>query len=188
MPWHGRLGYAVGALLMFRLAWGFMGGHWSRFAAFKPSPAAALTYLRSPVDLRASVGHSPIGALSVYAFLMFLVLQVGTGLFSDDQADFTGPLNILVSNRTAKFLTGYHQIGQLILIVLVVLHIAAILYYHFRQGRNLTLPMIHGDKALPLDVPASSDHAKTRWMALGLFALCCVLMGFIVRLGTAAGG
>ncbi|MBG9388716.1 cytochrome b/b6 domain-containing protein [Caenimonas aquaedulcis] len=188
MPWHGRLGYATGALLLFRLAWGFVGGYWSRFAAFKPSPGAALRYLRHGGDARATVGHSPIGALSVYAFLLFLGLQVTSGLFSDDQADFTGPLNILVSNRTAKLLTSYHQVGQYILIVLALLHVAAIFYYRFRQGRDLTAAMIHGDKDLPFEVSASADDAKTRWKALGLFALCCVLMGFIVRLGTVAVG
>ena len=40
MVWHFRLGYAVFALLAFRLVWGLIGGHWSRFARFIYSPAA----------------------------------------------------------------------------------------------------------------------------------------------------
>src|SRR4051812_12635798 len=68
MLWHGRIGYTVAALLIFRLVWGFMGGHWSRFRAFPPSPTAALRYLREKAaPLRP--GHSPLGALSVYALL-----------------------------------------------------------------------------------------------------------------------
>ena len=34
LDWHARLGYAVAALLLFRLVWGFIGGRWSRFASF----------------------------------------------------------------------------------------------------------------------------------------------------------
>lgn len=188
MPWHGRIGYAVGSLLMFRLLWGFLGGHWSRFSAFPPSPAALLRYLRTPAQADVSGGHSPLGAASVYAMLLFLLLQVATGLFSDDQADYTGPLNILISNRTARFLTGYHQqVGQYVLIALVVLHVAAILYYHFRKGRNLTRPMIGGDQLLPSGTPSSRDDAVTRWKALALFALSCTAMTLIVRLGGASG-
>ena len=30
MAWHFRCGYAVLSLLLFRLLWGFVGGHWPR--------------------------------------------------------------------------------------------------------------------------------------------------------------
>ncbi|MBS0598269.1 MAG: cytochrome b/b6 domain-containing protein, partial [Proteobacteria bacterium] len=36
---HMRIGYGVFALLLFRLAWGVVGGRWSRFASFVPTPA-----------------------------------------------------------------------------------------------------------------------------------------------------
>ena len=38
MNWHFRLAYAVFTLLVFRLLWGLVGGHWSRFASFFPTP------------------------------------------------------------------------------------------------------------------------------------------------------
>ena len=34
MTWHFRCGYAVLSLLLFRLVWGVVGGHWSRFSSF----------------------------------------------------------------------------------------------------------------------------------------------------------
>src|SRR6185436_9816575 len=46
MVWHMRLGYVVFTLLIFRLVWGLIGGHWSRFANFIYSPGAVLRYLR----------------------------------------------------------------------------------------------------------------------------------------------
>ncbi|MEP6823730.1 MAG: cytochrome b/b6 domain-containing protein, partial [Ramlibacter sp.] len=44
--WHSRLGYAVLALLLFRIVWGLVGGRWSRFGSFIYSPASVVRYLR----------------------------------------------------------------------------------------------------------------------------------------------
>ncbi len=42
MDLHTRFGHAVLALLAFRLLWGLVGGHWSRFTRFLYGPAALL--------------------------------------------------------------------------------------------------------------------------------------------------
>ncbi len=73
MAWHLRLGETVLALLMFRLVWGLIGGRWSRFASFMFGPRTLWRYLR---DSGESVGHSPLGALAVWAMLGWVVLQV----------------------------------------------------------------------------------------------------------------
>ena len=67
MPWHARLGYTVGSLLLFRVAWGVVGGHWSRFASFTHSPRVILNYLRGRPAAELPIGHSPLGSASVYA-------------------------------------------------------------------------------------------------------------------------
>ena len=46
MSWHARIGYAVLTLLLFRLLWGVVGGHWSRFSSFVYSPRSMVAYLR----------------------------------------------------------------------------------------------------------------------------------------------
>ena len=46
MVWHTRLGLMVLSLLVFRLAWGFVGGRWSRFSSFFYGPRSVLAYLR----------------------------------------------------------------------------------------------------------------------------------------------
>nr|MCU0941443.1 cytochrome b/b6 domain-containing protein [Hydrogenophaga sp.] len=58
MEWHLRLGYAVVALLVFRVCWGFIGGRWSRFASFVYSPASLVRYLRGQAPLAHTAGHS----------------------------------------------------------------------------------------------------------------------------------
>ncbi len=80
MEWHFRLGYAVLALLLFRLLWGFVGGRWSRFAAFVYGPRSVVAYLRGRAHPDHLIGHTPLGALSVFAVLAILAFQVATGL------------------------------------------------------------------------------------------------------------
>lgn len=184
MVWHSRLGYAVLALLLFRLVWGFVGGHWSRFSSFLYAPSSVVAYLRGRAHPDHLIGHSPLGAGAVFAMLLVLLAQVGTGLVSDDEISFTGPLNRFVSTSKGLAATWYHkQIGQWLVIGLVVLHIAAILYYLLRKRENLVRPMLAGDKELAAPATASRDDTVTRVAALVVLALAAGAVTWVVRLG-----
>jgi cytochrome b len=186
MVWHFRFGYVIFTLLAFRLLWGVVGGHWSRFASFVYAPATLLRYLRggSRADEHHDVGHSPLGALSVFALLAILAAQVGSGLFADDEISNTGPLIKFVSGATSSLLTSWHKtFGQGIILTLVVLHVAAIVMYRVRRGRDLVRPMLVGDKLLPHEVPASVDSLATRSLAALLLAACAAGVGWLVSLG-----
>jgi cytochrome b len=185
ITWHFRIGYVVMALLAFRLVWGLVGGHWSRFVRFVYGPATVLRYLRGQArsDEHLDVGHSPLGAFSVFALLLLLAVQVGTGLVADDEIANQGPLNRFVASATALSATHWHkEYGQVVLIVLVLLHVAAIVYYR-TKGKNLVQPMVTGDKLLPPGVPASRDGAGARVAALVVMAGCAAAVTWIVRIG-----
>lgn len=186
LVWHMRLGYTIFTLLAFRILWGVVGGRWSRFASFVYTPGSLLRYLRrrSRPDEHHEVGHSPLGALSVFALLAILAAQVGTGLFADDEIATTGPLNRFVASATGLALTAWHKgWGQWTIVALVLLHVAAIGWYRLGRGVDLVRPMLSGDKALAADVPASADGAGTRVLAALLLALCAAGVGWIVKLG-----
>lgn len=188
MVWHTRLGLVVLALLVFRLVWGFVGGYWSRFAAFLYGPRSVIAYLRgdSGPGGRYDIGHSPVGALSVWALLGLLAVQVATGLVADDEIATTGPLNRFVSSRVANLASAWHEaVGKRLLIVLVIVHVAAVLYYLWRKRRNRITPMIHGDMQLPADATASKDAAGSRIMALIIVAATSVLAWWVGSLGVA---
>ncbi len=186
MVWHFRFGALVLALLAFRILWGLVGGRWSRFASFIYAPTTVLRYLRgqtSPGE-HLDVGHNPLGSFSVFALLGFLALQVATGLVADDEIANTGPLNRFVGSATVSLASGWHKdVGQLILIALVVLHIAAILFYLWRKRINLVRPMIVGDKPLPAGTPASADGTPQRLLALLLAAACGAVAAWVLSLG-----
>lgn len=189
MVWHGRLGLTVLSLLLFRLLWGFVGGHWSRFGNFLYGPSTVLGYLRGQVRPEHRVGHNPLGMLSVIALLSILLLQVVTGLFSDDEIAFTGPLVALVSGDTVSLATKYHKsIGKLLVLLLVVLHVAAIVFYKLVKKDNLVRPMVQGDKQVDVPVPNSTDSAGSRLLALVLWALCAMAVYGLSGLGQSAGG
>jgi cytochrome b len=185
MAWHLRFGYLACTLLLFRLFWGFCGGRWSRFRSFCYPPATSLRYLRglSRPDEHHDVGHSPVGALSVFALFGFLVAQVATGLFADDEIATTGPLNRFIAAKTASLLTNWHKgYGQRIIVVLVLLHVGAIVFYLLRLRRNLVVPMLSGDKVLERGVPPAVDSTRSRVLALAvLFAAAAVT--WLVALG-----
>jgi cytochrome b len=184
MAWHARLGYVVASLLLFRVAWGVVGGHWSRFATFTHSPRVVLDYLRGRAPAELAIGHSPLASASVYALLASLAAQVATGLFSADLEEFAGPLNIYVSNATARLLTAYHKnIGEPALIALVLLHVTAIAYYHLRHGQNLIGPMVHGDKTLAVAEPESRDDWHSRLQAAVLLVIAACAVAGLVSLG-----
>jgi cytochrome b len=184
--WHTRLGVLVLALLAFRLVWGLVGGHWSRFVRFVYAPGTLLRYLRgraAPGE-HLDVGHSPVGALSVFGMLAVLVVQVGTGLVADDEIATTGPLQRFVSSATSLRATAWHEgPGQWLILALVVLHVVAIVWYRQAKGRDLVTPMLAGDKWLPAGVPASADGAGARAAALVVAAACGGLAWWIHSLG-----
>lgn len=180
MNLHFRLGYCVLALLLFRLAWGLVGGYWSRFAQFIYSPLTLLRYLQGQSRPEHELGHSPTAALSVLALLLVLSLQVVSGLLSDDEIAFTGPLSRFAPSEWVSLATTYHaEWGKFVLIGLVVLHLLAIGYYKWVKKTPLVAAMITGDKSTDLLQPASQDGVAQRILALVL-AIGCVVLAVLV--------
>ena len=172
MVLHSRFGYAVLALCLFRLVWGVVGGHWSRFASFVPSWGQTRAYVSSKQPLAAQPGHNPLGAWSVYAFLLLLLLQVASGLGSDDDVLFSGPLTPLMSSEWVSWFTLYHaEVGKTVLLVLILVHIAAVLFYTLVKRQALIQTMWHGVRQWPVAAKPSTDNWRSRLLALGLLGV-----------------
>ena len=147
MDWHRLAGYAVLALIVFRLIWGFAGSASARFANFVKGPAATLAYLRTlPSRTNGDMpGHNPLGAWSVVAILLTLVAQEGTGLFAVDvDAIEAGPLSDRVDFDTGRLFAKWHHWSFWALEALVVLHLAAIVFYLVYKRANLVRAMVTG--------------------------------------------
>jgi len=174
MRYHEWSGFAILVLVVFRLMWGFIGGQHSRFSNFVKGPAAVTRYASSLLrkDSKSHIGHNPLGGWSILAMLITILIQVGTGLFANDDILTEGPLYALVSKQTSDWLTGLHHLNQKILLVLVLIHIAAAIFYLIAKRENLIKPMITGNKIRQKNIESTQGNPA---LALLLVAATAVL-------------
>lgn len=152
LEWHMRSGYAILALLLFRLGWGVVGPPNVRFSSFLRGPRAALAHLRELRAARApfAARHNPAGGWMVVLMLAVLLLQAATGLFTNDESSHEGPLVALVSNATVDRMSTIHGYNQWAVAAVAGVHVAAIAAYQWILGVNLTRAMVLGPRGVPL--------------------------------------
>jgi cytochrome b len=169
LDWHLVSGYAILALVLFRIYWGFAGSASARFTAFIRGPRTVLGYARNLFRRSESVafGHNPMGGWSVIALILLLLLQAVLGLFAIDVDGINaGPLDALVSFRTGRWFA--HQHGRVfdLLLILTGLHLAAVAFYRIYKRENLIGPMINGRRRLPAGAPWPELYFAGFWVAL----------------------
>ena len=151
---HRASGYCVLALLLFRLAWGFIGSDTARFAHFLGDPSTALRQL-AELPARApdrTVGHNAACGWMSVIMLAALAVAVGTGVAPGAPA---------------------HALSAWILLGTIALHLIAILAYALLKGQNLVRPMITGRKRLPGATPA--PRMVNQWLALAVLLIAGAL-------------
>jgi cytochrome b len=176
-PLHVWGGYVVGAIVVLRVLWGFVGPRHARFSDFVCGPLKALVYLR---DLllgrgRRYLGHSPAGGAMVIALLACLAGTVATGLIAYEEQG-KGPLAdngaTLVSGAYANDNEAEHRTGSErtaertdsviaevhgalanITLTLVVLHILGVALASIVHRENLLAAMIDGTKRTEDEAP-----------------------------------
>ncbi len=183
MDCHMRAGYAVLALLIFRLVWGFVGSQTSRFSNFVSSPKAALAYAKSLVDGKPfwTVGHNPLGGYMVLLLLLLLAVMASAGLFANDDIMTEGPLAHYVSGKTSSLLTRIHKLTYWALLGAVAMHVGAALFYLLVKKENLIGAMFTGKKILPSDEPAKQPRFANPWLALVILAIAGVIVWRVVK-------
>lgn len=156
IDWHFRCGYAVLALVLFRIIWGLIGSDTARFVRFVRGPRAALSHLahfpRREPD--AEVGHNAAGGLMVVGLLVLLAIQAGTGLFANDGLFSEGPFAALVDPAISDRLTQWHEFNFNLILAAVIMHVLAVIAYALVKRHDLVRPMVTGKKRLPATIPA----------------------------------
>jgi len=171
MEVHGLAGLSIVGLLAFRLSWGLWGSATARFGNFLPTPRSLLDYLRGRWS---TIGHNPLGALSVVALLGVLAAQSFTGLFGNDEIAFTGPLAGLVEEELSLALTGGHHRLINALYALLGLHLLAIAFYTLVKKEKLVRPMVTGWKEVAKPQTAPRQAGPLALVASLLLALAAV--------------
>lgn len=132
---HVVAGYGVAGLIAFRLLWGFVGGSYSRFAEFLPTPRKLIDYVKSLGRGKPQhyVGHNPAGALAIFLLLGSGIVATASGWASYE--DVGGPL-----------MEKLHEASSEGMMALVVIHIAGVVVASWLHRENLVRAMITGWK------------------------------------------
>ena len=176
--WHIWSGFAILALLLFRLLWGLVGSSTARFANFLRGPRAVSRYLRDAQGWRLA-GHNPLGALSVVVLILATAIQVGLGLVAVDEDGVSeGPLAPLVGLEASEAARDLHEQFFTLLLGLIVLHVAAILFYRLALGRKLTAAMISG--RAPLAPGVAPMRPASPWVAVACLLAALAITRWVI--------
>jgi cytochrome b len=180
---HLRVGYALLALVLFRIAWGVVGSDTARFARFLKGPRAVLHHLaefrsRAP---ETTPGHNAAGGWAVVALLGLLLAQSATGLMATDEIFTFGPLARTVGPEASSAATSLHIRLWIVLLAAVAVHVAAVVAYAVVRRTDLIGAMITGRKRLPAG--AAPPRIAPPLLALALLAAASAAVWGISRLG-----
>jgi cytochrome b len=165
---HSYAGYAIAAVLIVRVVWGFAGSRYARFRSFLFSPFTALRYFGQLLRHRSKryIGHSPAGAMMIFALMVSLSLTGVAGLVVYAQ-DGHGPLTPFVQKverpqrpppgaaiqpgqfrgeRPPQPALEAHEILGNLSLFLVILHVIGVLWASIAHRENLLVSMITGRK------------------------------------------
>ncbi len=191
MKFHFWSGYAILTLILFRIAWGFVGSTTARFSNFVKGPAAAVSHLRELLGRHGpyDAGHNPLGGAMVVVLLFAVLAQAATGLFSadTDTGMVAGPLATKIANAMVDRLTAFHHYWVNVLLVLVALHVLAVLVYLVWKRHNLVGAMLTGRKPVDQVVPPGKSAPRLVFasgrLAISLLMAAAAIVYFIVRAG-----
>lgn len=145
---HVNLGYVLSSVLIARVLYGFLGSYYGRFyqAFISIKNVFNYTALIFQRKVNPEAGHNPLGWLMVCALILLLALQVLSGLFSTDDIFWYGPFYDSATEYWLSIFSYLHHVIPNALIVLSVLHIAAVLVHEVCFKERLVKAMIFGKK------------------------------------------
>jgi cytochrome b len=179
---HLAAGYAIAALVLFRLGWGLIGSPRSRFSDFVYGWPAVRRYAQGLSRLRPSsfIGHNPLGGWMVVALLAVLAAVVVSGLFAGERGEVMGPL-AQGSGRAAEAVKEVHEVLANVVIILAGVHVAAVFLDWAISGDNLVGAMIHGRKTLDETLAAREAPLAGRARAVVLAGAVLALLAAAVQ-------
>ena len=114
----------------------------------------------------------------VIVLLVILLVQAGSGLFSDDEIATQGPLAEKVSNAVVGKMSSFHYFNGWIIAATVGVHVLAIAYYWFGLKDNLVKPMWNGWRSV--DAGVAQPPTRAAWLAAVLLALAAAAVYWLV--------
>ncbi len=166
--WHAAFGFAVGALLLFRIVWGFWGPAHSRFSDFDLKLSSLKTYMLTLLwSKKEYAGHNPAASFAVIGIIGVTLLIALTGMVAYGVQEERGIFAFLHGTffERMKLFKELHELLATLLYFLIGAHIGGVLLdrllhpshgtmrsilsgYKSFEGRSVTLTLFQ--KALAL--------------------------------------
>jgi cytochrome b len=155
---HVWAGYTIGAIVVLRVVWGFVGTKYARFGSFFYGLPTVIAYLRDLPARRARryLGHSPAGGVMVVLLLVALAATTWSGLIVYAYDRQEGPLVGWVADAAVadaalfesreEYWEETHELIANLTLLLVLLHLAGVLLASFAHRENLVVAMLTGYK------------------------------------------
>ncbi|MFM9834934.1 MAG: cytochrome b/b6 domain-containing protein [Methylophilaceae bacterium] len=153
---HYAFGYSAGALVLFRIAWGFTGTKYARFSDFVKGPKAVVHHL---CDMSTNMhkeqysGHNPAGSIMMVMLLLLVLAIVVTGYWN-------------VKELYQSIAEDWHESLANITLWLIILHILAAVVMSYLSKINLVKSMVTGKK---LGEAVNAIPSQKRLVGLILF-------------------
>ena len=156
---HVLLGYAMLALIGFRLLWGIVGTRYARFSALALRPARLNGYLKSLLTRTPQhyVGHNPAGSWMIVGLLALGLLTGMTGYATFNEIG-------------GEWLEELHEGAANTMLALVAVHILGVLVSSLLHRENLVRSMITGRKTGP-----AAEGIASAWRSVAALMLVAVV-------------
>ena len=136
-PVHMMIGMTLSISVILRLFWGFVGSRYSRFSSFRLDPSDLVKYFKDMLSSKTelSPGHNPA---SSWAAIMMMICVMALG--------FTGFQ--MVSGGDKEFYEEIHEIIAHLFALVVLGHVAGVIFHTIRHRDPIGLSMVTGSKNL----------------------------------------
>lgn len=134
---HEWAGYSAALLIGIRLFWGFAGSPYARFRQFVRKPGTVISFGSSMLhhDEPRYIGHNPAGGYMILGLIATMAITALTGWMYTLDA-FWGE----------SWVEETHEFTATLMLVMVIAHVAGVLYASRQHRENLARAMITGRK------------------------------------------
>lgn len=163
-PVHMLLGLVAAAVVLCRLVWGVVGTRYARFAGWRASPVAAMSYLASIVRRKPErhIGHNPASLWAIVLMLGLVLVLATTGI---------------LMGQGIGAAEEVHEVCAYLLLATIGVHLAGIAVHIVTHRENIVRSLVDGKKL----VEEEESIASARPMAaLGMLVLVAAWAAVLV--------
>lgn len=158
--YHMLSGFLMVFLVIIRFFWGFIGSKYARFTHFKLDPAELLEYFRSLLQgkTKRELGHNPASSYAALIIFALIILMGGTGLF-------------MIGGFYKEFFEEVHELAAFLLLIVILLHIAGVVFHQIKHHDGMITSMITGKKEVVIGQDPIEGNFKLSFLFASLFIL-----------------